>query len=159
MRLDSCFRRNDTGKGRPVGSPLLVVTRQRRIRRYIKGRGNLAPTACCAATMDLGTDEGVCPTDYGSIFIIGASFLGRTPLRFWAQSASGGCPYHSVTVRLPRRLASGGLLAMTYIGARCPYRGSWIPASLIRSGTGWAGMTRGRKALRPIIFDAEAKAR
>ena len=28
-------------------------------------------TACCAATMDLGTDEGVCPTDYGSIFIIG----------------------------------------------------------------------------------------
>ena len=49
-------------------------------------------------------------------FYYGASFLGRTPLRFWAQSASGGCPYHSVTVRLPRRPASGGLLAMTYIG-------------------------------------------
>ena len=66
------------GKGRPIGSPLLVVTRQRRIRRYIKWRGNLAPTACCAATMDLGTDEGVCTTDYGSIFIMGRpSWEGR----------------------------------------------------------------------------------
>ena len=72
-----------------------------------KGRGNLAPTACCAATMDLGTDEGVCPTDYGSIFIIGRPSPEGRPYDFWAQSASGGCPYHSVTERLPRRPAFG----------------------------------------------------
>ena len=64
--------------------PLLVVTRQRRIRRYIKWRGNLAPTACCAATMDLGTDEGVCPTDYGSIFIIGRPSPEGRPYIAWS---------------------------------------------------------------------------
>jgi len=45
----------------------------------------VAPTACCAATIDFGTDGGVCPTDYGSISIMGGG--SRTAPTFWGTKS------------------------------------------------------------------------
>jgi len=89
----------------------------------------------------------------------------KPALCFWAQSARGGCSYHSVTRRLLRRPSMEGLLAKTYGRARGTVpllvvagvttlqrerqatHGAWIPASLIRSGTGLGrnGIQRARQ--------------